>query len=191
MCVNHYLGPESHSVHTMKSTKIVVEENSTCNDVEVDDLLKRARQQRASLAEILTEKSIEKCDTQPEGTPKSPTISFFFFCILSTQKFPLTPHTPNGMKVIEIFIIYLFDSKLCSLSHSLSFVYQQNSAFSLYQIFCTISFDILTAYTTSTFFSIIHRKNWQKLTQKTKHFFSPQLYVNNCWLLHEMSHIRS
>lgn len=78
MCVNHYLGPESHSVHTMKSTKIVVEENSTCNDFEVDDLLKRARQQRASLAEILTEKSIEKCDTQPEGTPKSPTISFFF-----------------------------------------------------------------------------------------------------------------
>lgn len=88
MCVNHYLGPESHSVHTMKSTKIVVEENSTCNDVEVDDLLKRARQQRASLAEILTEKSIEKCETQPEGTPKSPTrqILSFFTCIPSTPK---------------------------------------------------------------------------------------------------------
>lgn len=114
MCANHYLGPESHSVHTMKSTKIVVEENSTCNDVEVDDLLKRARQQRASLAEILTEKSIEKCDTQPEGTLKSPTSSFFITCIPSTQ---FSPHTPKtGMKVIEIFIIYLFDSKLFSLS---------------------------------------------------------------------------
>lgn len=90
ICV--HLGPESHSVHTMKSTKIVVEENSTCNDVEVDDLMKRAQKQRASLAEILTEKSIEKCEAQPEGTPKSPVNFFFHF---NPLLLPITPPSPT------------------------------------------------------------------------------------------------
>lgn len=63
-------GPESHSVHTLKSTKVVVEENQKSsqgkiddeiNDPEVEELMKRVQKQRSVLDEILTKE-------QPEGT---------------------------------------------------------------------------------------------------------------------------
>jgi hypothetical protein len=66
-------GPESHSVHTLKSTKVVVEENKNgkssqgkldeINDPEVEQLMKRVEKQRNVLDEILT-----KEQQQPEGT---------------------------------------------------------------------------------------------------------------------------
>lgn len=73
--VSSHLGPESHSVHTLKSTKIVVEENGSSSpskgisesiekdDAEVEDLMKRIQKQRSVLDEILTEQK-----DQVEGT---------------------------------------------------------------------------------------------------------------------------
>lgn len=166
MCANHYLGPESHSVHTMKSTKIVVEENSTCNDVEVDDLLKRARQQRASLAEILTEKSIEKCDTQPEGTLKSPTSSFFFHL---HPFYPIFPSHPQNWNESDrnIYYLSLWLQIMFSLTHYHFFISKiQLSASIRFFAQSHLIFSPPTQH--RLFFSIIHRKIWQKLTLKNK-----------------------
>lgn len=116
----HSIGPESHSVHTLKSTKIVVEENSigsTCDDVEVEDLMKRIQKQRGILDEILSEKNesrvieetVEKCETQPEGTPNES------HQLVSLFSNPSTPTPPQWNENDRKFMISLSPLNLFSL----------------------------------------------------------------------------
>lgn len=174
-----FVGPESHSVHTLKSTKIVVEENnSTCDDVEVDDLMKRIQKQRGILEEILTEtSSLEKCETLSEGILRVSLSTLFFTlipCYPKNQK--PTPKHPlsNGMKMNETNLLFsIFVLKICTLTH--------------YFIIKITCFQLLLHFDRNIQFCFFFTPSTQIeffISQKlvlTNSF--TQLYVNNCWVL--------